>query len=248
MAEYQEKLRELTQDEVVSQLDGAEGLLALTRSELFYIGPSGVQRAQLSQIKKVVGGKGGMLQIVGESGPLIEAPVSAFQVGELKAFFESVKTFVARRKMHPAESLTQPEMAPEPDLAAQQAAAESGYEATTNDLFAEKGEAGAAVDTNEPVTLDEEPETRAPITPPEEPLAAADVYASDEVLPPEEPSPAAKKGGGVTGLLLKLTSLATIGYAGYWIYSNQSADVMTLVEVALVGLGAALVEWHVSNL
>jgi len=98
MSAYQEKLRELTQDEVVSQLEGADGLLALTRAELFYIGDAGVQRAPLAKIKKVVGDKGGTLVVMGESAPLIEAPMRAFQVDELRLFFESVKTFVARQK------------------------------------------------------------------------------------------------------------------------------------------------------
>ncbi len=233
MSEYQERLRELTQDEVVSQLEGADGLLALTNSELFFIGADGVQRAPLSEIKKVVGGKGGTLLVMGESAPLIEAPVRAFQVDELRLFFESVKTFVARQKTATVSAAPPPPPpppseppAPPPEPAAAPPVPEP-----------------AAEDT-QPVTLEEEADLPPPITPPEEPVAPAEAYATDE---PAAAAPAARK-SGVTGLLLKLTSVATFALAAYWIYANPTADPMTLGFVALGGLGAALVEWHVSNL
>ena len=239
MGEYQAKLRELTQDEVVSQLEGDGGLLALTRSELFFIGPEGAQRATLREIKKVVGGKGGVLQVVGESGPLIEAPVQAFQVDELRLFFESVKTYVARSQKQPAPPPppTEPEMAPEPDLTP----APQPEPAPPPPSPPPPPE-----EASEPVTLDEEPDLPPPITPPEEPASPAEIYA-DEPTPPPPPPPARKK-NAVTGLLLKLTSLATLGLAGYWIYQNPTADVMQLGLVVVAGLGAALLEWHVSDL
>ncbi len=224
MSEYQERLRELTQDEVVSQLEGADGLLALTNSELFFIGADGVQRAPLSEIKKVVGGKGGTLLVMGESAPLIEAPVRAFQVDELRLFFESVKTFVARQKTATASAA--PPSPPPPEPAEAPPAPEP-----------------PAADT-EPVTLEEEADLPPPITPPEEPVAPAEAYATDE---PAAAAPAARK-SGVTRLLLKLTSVATFALTAYWIYANPTADPVTLGFVALGGLGAALVEWHVSNL
>ncbi|WP_456411039.1 hypothetical protein [Oceanithermus sp.] len=225
MSEYQERLRELTQDEVVSQLEGADGLLALTNSELFFIGADGVQRAPLNEIKKVVGGKGGTLLVMGESAPLIEAPVRAFQVDELRLFFESVKTYVARQKAATA-SAAPPSPPPPPEPAEAPPAPEP-----------------PAAET-EPVTLEEEDDLPPPITPPEEPVAPAEAYATNE---PTAAAPAARK-SGVTGLLLKLTSVATFALAAYWIYINPTADPMTLGFVALGGLGAALVEWHVSNL
>jgi len=238
MGEYQAKLRELTQDEVVSQLEGDGGLLALTRSELFFIGPEGAQSAALREIKKVVGGKGGVLQVVGESGPLIEAPVQAFQVDELRLFFESVKTYVARSQKQPAPPPppTEPEMAPEPDLTP----------APQQEPAPPPPPPAPPEEASEPVTLDEEPDLPPPITPPEEPAAPAEIYA-DEPTPPPPPPPARRK-NVVTGLLLKLTSLATLGLAGYWIYQNPTADVMQLGLVVVAGLGAALLEWHVSDL
>jgi len=239
MGEYQTKLRELTQDEVVSQLDGEGGLLALTRSELFYIGPEGAQRAALTDIKKVVGGKGGVLQVVGESGPLIEAPVQAFQVDELRLFFESVKTYVARSQKHPAPPTTEAEAAPEPEV-----------EPAATPPSAPAGESGVISPspektTSEPVTLDEEPDLPPPITPPEEPSALPPAYKLDET--PSVPAPQ-RRGNGITSLLLKLTSLATLGLAGYWVYQNPTADIMQLGLVVVAGLGAALLEWHVSDL
>jgi len=245
MGEYQAKLRELTQDEVVSQLEGDGGLLALTRSELFYIGPEGAQRAALTEIKKVVGGKGGVLQVVGDAGPLIEAPVQAFQVDELRLFFESVKTYVARSQKQPAPPppATQPEMAPEPEPEPAPPPPPPPPPPPVED-------AGVVAPppektTSEPVTLDEEPDLPPPITPPEEPGRPEPAYALDETPPAPAPP---RRGNGVTGILLKLTSLATLGLAGYWIYQNPTADVMQLGLVVVAGLGAALLEWHVSDL
>jgi len=245
MGEYQTKLNELTQDEVVSQLEGDGGLLALTRSELFFIGPDGAQRAALTDIKKVVGGKGGVLQIVGEAGPLIEAPVQAFQVDELRLFFESVKTYVARSQKQaapppaaPAEAAPEPEPEPVPPPPPPPPPFEEA------EIAAPEPEKA----TSEPVTLDEEPDLPPPITPPEEPAPAAAVY-DDLEEPAPAPAPVApRRGNRVTGLLLKLTSLATLGLAGYWIYQNPMADVMQLGLVVVAGLGAALLEWHVSDI
>jgi hypothetical protein len=222
MSAYQEKLRELTQDEVVSQLEGDDGLLALTRAELFYIGEAGVQRAPLGEIKKVVGGKGGTLVVMGEAAPLIEAPVRAFQVDELRLFFESVKTFVARQKQA-TSSVPPPEPAPPP---APEPAPEPEPEAAPEER---------------PVTLEEE--LPPPITPPEEPApAAAEIYAT------EPAATGARRTGGFMGALLKLFSLGTLGAAGYWVYMNPTADLTNLIFVGVLGLGVALVEWHASNL
>lgn len=234
MGEYQSRLRELTQDVVVSQLEGDGGLLALTRSELFFIGPEGAQRAALTEIKKVVGGKGGVLQVVGEAGSLIEAPVQAFQVDELRLFFESVKTYVARSQKQPAPPATQPEMAPEPEAPPPPPPVEEAPVAAPPEKT-----------TSEPVTLDEEPDLPPPITPPEEPGPPTPAYDLDESVPPPVP---VRRGNGVTGLLLKLTSLASLGLAGYWVYQNPNADVMQLGLAVVAGLGAALLEWHVSDL
>jgi len=231
MSEYQARLRDLTQDEVVSQLEGADGLLALTNSELFFIGADGVQRAPLSEIKKVVGGKGGTLVVMGEAGPLIEAPVQAFQMDELRLFFESVKTFVARQKSGAAPAAAPPPP-PEPEPA------------PPPRREPEPPPPPPEEDTR-PVTLEEETELPPPITPPEEPAPpAAAAYLPEAPVAPPPPRPRS----GVTGLLLKLTSLATFALTAYWIYANPAADPMTLGFVALGGLGAALLEWHVSNL
>jgi len=234
MGDYQAELRELTQDEVVSQLEGNGGLLALTRSELFFIGPDGAQRAPLTKIKKVIGGKGGVLQVVGEAGPLIEAPVQAFQVDELRLFFESVKAYVARSQQPAPAPATQPEMAPEPEP---QAAME--VEEPPMDLPESEDEA------NEPLTLDEEPDLPPPITPPEEPGPPTITYDLDE---PEPPPPPPRRGRAITGWLLKITSLATLAAGGYWVYQNPTADVAQITLVAIAALGGALLEWHVSDL
>jgi len=215
MGDYQAKLQELTQDEIVSQLEGDGGLLALTRSEIFYISPEGAQRAALSDIKKVVGGKGGVLQIIGNHGPLIEAPVQAFQVDELRLFFESVKTYVARdQKQTSSAAVARPAPAPEKV-------------------------------TSDPVTLDEELDLPPPISPPEELRRPVPAYNLNE---PAHQPPAARRGNAVTGTLLKITSIATLALAGFWAYQNPITDLTQFGLVLVAGLGAALLEWHVSDL
>jgi len=172
-----------------------------------------------------VGGKGGTLVVMGEAAPLIEAPVRAFQVDELRLFFESVKTFVARQKQATV-SAPPPEPAPPP----------APEPATAEPAPAEPVEAAE----ERPVTLEEE--LPPPITPPEEPAPAAEIYTTE---PAAEP---ARRTGGFMGALLKLFSLGTLAAAGYWIYMNPTADPAYLIFVGVLGLGVALVEWHASNL
>ena len=154
-----------------------------------------------------------MLVVMGEASPLIDAPVRAFQVDELRLFFESVKTFVARQKQ---TAVTAPTPAPEPTPAESEPAEER------------------------PVTLEEE--LPPPITPPEEPAPAAEIYRTDPEAGP------VRRTGGPMSALLKLFSLGTLAAAGYWIYMNPTADPAYLIFVGVLGLGAALVEWHASNL
>ena len=97
MSRYQARLQEATAEEVLSQLDGPEGLFAVTRSELIYIDDNGVQRAPLRQVRRVTS-RGGELLVMGDGGPLIRTPVKSFQIDELRLFFESVKTFAARSR------------------------------------------------------------------------------------------------------------------------------------------------------
>lgn len=229
MSAYQEKLRELTQDEVVSQLEGEGGLLALTQSELFYIDEGGVQRAALREIKKVVGGKGGTLMVMGEAAPLIEAPVRAFKVDELRLFFESVKNYVARQKQATASA-----PAPEP--------AEPAPPPAPEPAPVPEVEPTEATVAEQPVTLEEE--LPPPITPPEEPAPAAEIYSPEA----ETAAPSTRRSSGFMGGLLKLFSLATLGAAGYWVYTNPTADLSYLIFTGVLGLGVALVEWHASNL
>jgi len=76
------RLKEATQDPVLSELKGEEGLFAVTHRELIYVGPEGVQRAPLAEIRRVASAKGGRLRVAGKEATFIEASVAGFDVGE----------------------------------------------------------------------------------------------------------------------------------------------------------------------
>ena len=92
------RLKEITQEPILSELKGSGGLLVVTPSELIFIGPETVQRAPLEQVRRVASTKGGLLLIAGKEETFIEAPVTGFDLGELKLFFEGVKGYVAKAR------------------------------------------------------------------------------------------------------------------------------------------------------
>lgn len=98
MSNYQARLAEATAEEVRSQLEGSEGLFAVTVDEILYLDRSGVQRAALPEVKRVTSGKGGMLLVMSETATLIEAPLHGFQLGELKAFFKLVHDHLVKTR------------------------------------------------------------------------------------------------------------------------------------------------------
>ena len=104
MQDYEGLLHEATAEEVLAQLAGEQGLVAVTRGEILYVNPQGVSRAPLHEAKRVVsakklyGGRADVLVVASEQGPLFEVPVKGFDPKELQEFFGSVKTFVARAR------------------------------------------------------------------------------------------------------------------------------------------------------
>lgn len=104
MQDYEGLLHEATAEEVLAQLAGEQGLIAVTRGEILYINPQGVLRAPLYQAKRVVsakklyGGRADILVVASEQGPLFEVPAKGFDPKELQEFFGSVKTYVARAR------------------------------------------------------------------------------------------------------------------------------------------------------
>lgn len=104
MQDYEGLLHEATAEEVLAQLAGEQGLVAVTRGEILYVNPQGVLRAPLHEAKRVVsakklyGGRADILVIASEQGPLFEVPTKGFDSKELQEFFGSVKTYVARAR------------------------------------------------------------------------------------------------------------------------------------------------------
>ncbi len=114
------RLKEATQDPVLSELKGSEGLFAITPRELIYVGPGEIQRAPLAEIRRVASAKGGILRIAGKETTFIEASVAGFDFGELKLFFENVKGYVTKARRgelltEPAEPPPAPESPPAPE-------------------------------------------------------------------------------------------------------------------------------------
>ena len=218
MSRYQARLQEATAEEVLSQLDGPEGLFAVTRSELIYIDDNGVQRAPLRQVRRVTS-RGGELLVMGDGGPLIRTPVKSFQIDELRLFFESVKTFAARSRQEAPPPPPQPAPAP--------AAPASEPSATVEEAL-----------TDAQTAPEEAAPDPAPTPPPPAEEGTAPPRASRDAARPARP----------TRLLLKLIGLATLGVTAGWVATHPEADPLTLAGVAVVGLGLAAMEWHVSEI
>jgi len=217
------RLKEVTQEPILSELKGSEGLFAVTPSELIYLGPDKVQRAPLKEVRRVASTKGGLLVIAGKEETFIEAPVAGFDVGELKLFFESVKGYVAKARRG---ELAPPEPPPPPPPPAPTEAAEETF---------------AAMPTQEtpPVVPEEEP---APSEPPQAEAApqAEPVEEAPAAAPPTRRSP--------LRLPLKLLALISWGYTAALVYLFPGLDPLWLGALVLGGLGLGLVEWRVADL
>ncbi len=120
------RLKEATQEPVLSELKGETALFAVTLSELLYVGPEEVQRAPLKEIRRVSSAKGGKLVIASKEAPLIEASIAGFDLGELKLFFEGVKGYVGKARRGeltavqepaPTEAIERPPLVPEEETA-----------------------------------------------------------------------------------------------------------------------------------
>ena len=92
------RLKNATQDPILSELKGSEGLFAVTPSELIYVDAEGVQRAPLAAIRRVASAKGGRILVTGKEETFIEASASGFDLEEVKLFFQSVKEYVAKAR------------------------------------------------------------------------------------------------------------------------------------------------------
>ncbi len=214
------RLKEATQDPILSELKGREALFVITPRELIYIDGEGVQRAPLAEVRRVASAKGGKLLVAGKEATFIEASVAGFDVGELKLFFESVKGFVSKARRGELAPPPQAETSePEPPAPSPAHGGEATPEATPTE-------------ETPPVVPEEEAEPATSATP-----------------PPPEPAPApAPSRASSLRLPLKLLALLTWGYTGAAAYLHPELDPLWLGGLVLGGLGLGLVEWRAADL
>ena len=96
MGKYEAELARLG-ERPLAQLEGPEGLLAVTETALLFLSDQGVQRLELARIRRVTRGEGGTVLVQGDAEAL-SIPLKAFPLEELKAFLEGLKPHVARAK------------------------------------------------------------------------------------------------------------------------------------------------------
>ncbi len=219
------RLKEATREPVLSELKGESGLFAVTQSELIYVGPEGVERAPLKEIRRVSSAKGGKLVVAGKEAAFIEASIAGFDLGELKLFFEGVKGYVGKARRGELTAVEEPK-APEP-------------------APAPPPEAAAEAPAPEPVPEPEpEPEPvpeaaeRPPLVPEEEPPPAP--AGVEEAARPAPANP--------LRIPLKLLALLTLAYTVAFYFLFPETDPWLLTGVVLGGLGLLLVEWKVADL
>ncbi len=86
-------------EDIETRLEGQGGkVLIITARELIYYDNSGLQRGRLREIVNVKTAKTGELTVKSPTESLIEGSIKGFDLAELKFFFESVKSAIARAK------------------------------------------------------------------------------------------------------------------------------------------------------
>ncbi len=221
------RLKEATQDPILSELKGSEGLFAITPRELIYVGTEGVQRAPLAEIRRVASAKGGILRIAGKETTFIEASVAGFDFGELKLFFESVKGYVTKARRG--------ELPPEPAEPAEPAKTPPAPESPPSP------EAGPEEKTLETLPTEESP----PVVPEEEEAEKAPMPPEPTPAPAEAPAP---RRTSPLRLPLKLLALLTWGFTGAALYLYPGLDPLWMAGLLLGGIGLGLLEWRVADL
>ncbi|VCU54124.1 hypothetical protein TTHN1_01926 [Thermus thermophilus] len=110
MGKYEAELARLG-ERPLAQLEGPEGLLAVTETALLFLSDQGVQRLELARIRRVTRGEGGTVLVQGDAEAL-SIPLKAFPLEELKAFLEGLKPHVARAKKATAAPRPEPPKPP----------------------------------------------------------------------------------------------------------------------------------------
>ncbi|RAR27164.1 hypothetical protein DP092_26125, partial [Pseudomonas sp. MDMC224] len=98
MGKYDARLAELVRDEVIARLEGSGGVIAITHRDLWFLSDEGGSSAPLGSIKRISRGEGNTVAVLGAQGALMEIPLAAFKVDELRGFLESLKEHVVRAR------------------------------------------------------------------------------------------------------------------------------------------------------
>ncbi|RDI95237.1 hypothetical protein DV704_07965 [Meiothermus sp. QL-1] len=246
MGKYDERLKGLTQAEIIARLEGPGGLLAFSSHELYYIDDTKAQSARLSQIRRVgLNRQSGTVDVTGPEGTLIAIPPAAFQKDELRLFLESLKNHILRARAEPPspEPPKAPSLVDEP---AEPPILTPSENRLPPNPIPEKTQA-----VEPPKTLPDEPPDmpRGSETSPRPPLDPAPTLP-----PPAQAKPSLGRGPRptqrLTSFLLKVSTLITAAVtAGYLVaHMGTTADIWSPLGVTAVGLALALIQWHLSEL
>ncbi|WP_157202599.1 hypothetical protein [Calidithermus chliarophilus] len=108
MGKYDARLAELVRDEVIARLEGPGGVIAITRRDLWFLSDEGGSSTPLNSIKRISRGEGNTVAVLGAQGSLMDIPLTAFKVDELKNFLESLKEHVVRARSTQTQSSPPP--------------------------------------------------------------------------------------------------------------------------------------------
>lgn len=262
MGKYDARLAELVRDEVIARLEGPGGVIAITHGDLWFLSDEGGSSAPLGSIKRVSRGEGNTVAVLGAQGTLMEIPLTAFKVDELKSFLESLKEHVIRARSRQTHSSPPPVAAaqaqpqpqdiqppPPPPPPAEAASPSQPRHPSVIQLPENEPELPPAAPTQVweeegGSKTAEEPPARVPSLeePPSPPVPTP--------VPPTALAPTPSRARTGTGVLLKVLCALTLAYSLAYVAlkaGDPAADLWTTLGVAVFGLGLAGVQWRLSE-
>lgn len=234
MSTFEQRLASLTSEPPVAKLEGPGGLLAIGAKDLWLITPDQEQYTSLVQIKRITKGEGGQVVVLGESDTLMQIPLRAFQVEELKLFLESLRMHISRAKKSGGSATlaaSEPPQPPPPPPA-------TSRPTLTPQMWEE--------DSPAPVTTQVWTE----------PAANPSPRKTAEDLPsPTQPPALASQGrtGGQRSsllsnpILLKALGLLSLVIGLVYIVTDSSANLVLLLWIAISSVGLGVLLWSQSE-
>lgn len=273
MGKYDARLAELVRDEVIARLEGSGGVIAITRRDLWFLSDEGGSSTPLGSIKRISRGEGNTVAVLGAQGTLMEIPLAAFKVDELRGFLESLKEHVVRARSNQTQSSLPPVAAPQPQPQPQPAhtpppppPAETAWPEPEPEPRESRHPSVIQVPENEselppaaPTQVWEEERarktaeqarSRAPSLeePPPPPVPTPVPTVSE---PPAALTPTPSRARAGTGVLLKVLCAITLAYSLAYVAlkaSDPAADLWTTLGVVVFGLGLAGIQWRLSEI